>query len=134
MPASKSASRLALVVDDSMLIRHCVCRFLEERGYGIETATNGLEALDILKRVRPDIIITDMQMPKMDGAALITAIKADSSTSKIPVVVVAGKQGGFDKREERAAYAIYKDINIEVQLAKALAVVFEEASAHACGK
>src|SRR3954451_13253422 len=117
-----------------MLIRHCVCRFLEERGYSIETATNGLEALEILKRVHPDIIVTDMQMPKMDGAALITAIKADPSTSEIPIVVVAGKQGGFDKKEKRAAFAIYKDIDIEVQLGKALDFVFERAGAHASGK
>jgi CheY-like chemotaxis protein len=134
LPASKPVGRLALVVDDSMLIRHSVCRFLEERGYRIETATNGLEALEILKRVHPDIIITDMQMPKMDGAALITAVKADSSTSEIPVVIVAGKQSGFDKKEKRAVFTIYKDIDIEVQLAKALAFVFEHATAHASGK
>jgi CheY-like chemotaxis protein len=134
LPASKPVGRLALVVDDSMLIRHSVCRFLEERGYGIETATNGLEALEILKRVHPDIIITDMQMPKMDGTALITAIKADSSTSEIPVVIVAGKQSGFDKEEKRAAFAIYKDIDIEVQLGKALEFVFEHAAAQGSGK
>jgi CheY-like chemotaxis protein len=66
---------VALVVDDSMLIRHTVCRFLEERGFAVESATNGLEALEVLKRVRPDILITDIQMPKMSGTELITAVK-----------------------------------------------------------
>ena len=56
---------VALVVDDSMLIRHTVCRFLEERGHSVESATNGEEALTIVKRIHPDIIITDMQMPRM---------------------------------------------------------------------
>ena len=113
-------SRVALVVDDSMLIRHTVCRFLEERGFSVESATNGQEALEILKRVRPDIIITDMQMPKMGGGEFITALKQELATANIPVVIVAGRQSGFDAKEKRAQYAIFKDIDIETQLSKAL--------------
>src|SRR2546426_8157119 len=82
----------ALVVDDSMLIRHTVCRFLEERGFAVESATNGLEALEVLSRVRPDVIITDMQMPRMDGSELITTIKSKPDTAKIPIVILAGRQ------------------------------------------
>ena len=111
---------VALVVDDSMLIRHTVCRFLEERGFSVESATNGQEALEALKRRRPDIIITDMDMPKMTGSELITALKSHPDTAKIPVVIVAGKQSGFDEKEQRANFAIFKDIDIEDQLAKAL--------------
>jgi CheY-like chemotaxis protein len=115
----------ALVVDDSMLIRHTVCRFLEERGFAVESATNGLEALETLKHARPDIIITDMQMPKMSGSELITALKDDASTARIPIVIVAGKQSGFDLSEKRADFTIFKDIDIEEQLAKALQVLIE---------
>ena len=113
-------SVVALVVDDSMLIRHTVCRFLEERGFSVESATNGQEALEVLKRVRPDLIVTDMQMPKMSGSELITAVKAQPSTANIPIVIVAGKQSGFEHTEKRANYTIFKDIDIEDQLAKAL--------------
>ena len=113
---------VALVVDDSMLIRHTVCRFLEERGFAVESATNGQEALESLRRRRPDIIITDMEMPKMSGSELITALKRDPDTARIPVVIVAGKQSGFEKKEKRATFAIFKDIDIEDQLAKALEV------------
>lgn len=113
---------VALVVDDSMLIRHTVCRFLEERGFAVESATNGQEALESLRRRRPDIIITDMEMPKMSGSELITALKRDPDTAQIPVVIVAGKQSGFEKKEKRATFAIFKDIDIEDQLAKALEV------------
>lgn len=113
-------SLVALVVDDSMLIRHTVCRFLEERGFSVESATNGLEALEALKRIQPDLIVTDIQMPKMDGGELITALKQNPSTAKIPIVIVAGKQSGFENREKRADFAIFKDIDIEAQLAKAL--------------
>jgi len=112
--------RVALVVDDSMLIRHTVCRFLEERGFSVESASNGQEALETLKRIRPDIIITDMQMPKMNGGEFITALKTHPVTANIPVVIVAGRQSGFDESEKRAQFAIFKDIDIETQLAKAL--------------
>jgi CheY-like chemotaxis protein len=114
---------VALVVDDSMLIRHTVCRFLEERGFSVESATNGQEALELLKRVRPDLVVTDMQMPKMGGSELITALKCEPSTAKIPIVIVAGRQSGFDENEKRADFAIFKDIDIEDQLGKALEVI-----------
>ena len=117
----------ALVVDDSMLIRHTVCRFLQERGFSVESATNGQEALEIIKQNRPDLIITDMQMPKMSGSELITALKAQPETSEIPIVIVAGKQSGFEKKEKRANFAIFKDIDIETQLAKALKTIKSDA-------
>ena len=105
-------SFVALVVDDSMLIRHTVCRFLEERGFSVESATNGHEALEIVQRLRPQIVITDMQMPKMSGGELITALKRESATANIPIVIVAGRQSGFDRREKRADFIIFKDIDM----------------------
>jgi CheY-like chemotaxis protein len=111
---------VALIVDDSMLIRHTVCRFLEERGFSVESASNGQEALEALERMHPDIIITDMQMPKMDGGELIDALKNHPKTATIPVIVLAGKRSGVEKAEKRADFAIFKDIDIEEQLAKAL--------------
>jgi CheY-like chemotaxis protein len=116
-------SVVALVVDDSMLIRHTVCRFLEERGFTVESATDGQEALEALKRVRPDIIITDIQMPKMNGSELITAVKNEPALAGIPIVIVAGRQSGFEQTEKRADFTIFKDIDIEDQLAKVLQVV-----------
>jgi CheY-like chemotaxis protein len=127
--------RVALVVDDSMLIRHTVCRFLEERGFSVESATNGHEALETLKRIHPDIIITDMQMPKMSGSEFITALKGQPTTAQIPIVIVAGRQSGFDEKEKRANFAIFKDIDIEDQLANALqAIMGPTAKGQASGK
>ena len=110
----------ALVVDDSMLIRHTVCRFLEQHGFKVETVSNGQEALEALKSFRPDLIVTDMQMAKMGGSQLITALKGKAETCNIPIFIVAGKQSGFENKEKRADFAIFKDINIEEQLGKAL--------------
>lgn len=111
---------VALVVDDSMLIRYTVCRFLEERGFTVESATNGVEALQILDHLQPDLIVTDMQMPKMSGPELITALKSKPETAKISIIIVASRASGFDESEKRANFAIYKDIDIEAQLEKAL--------------
>jgi CheY-like chemotaxis protein len=125
---------IALVVDDSMLIRYTVCRFLEGRGFAVESATNGLEALTILERVRPDLIVTDMQMPKMTGSELITALKKKPETTSIPIIIVAGRASGFDEKEKRANFAIYKDIDIQGQLEKALDAVMGKSFGRGAGK
>jgi CheY-like chemotaxis protein len=114
---------VALVVDDSMLIRYTVCRSLEERGFAVESATNGVEALQILERMHPDVIVTDMHMPKMSGSELITALKKNPKTASIPIIIVAGRGSGFDESEKRANFAIYKDIDIQSQLERALDAV-----------
>jgi CheY-like chemotaxis protein len=111
---------LALVVDDSMLIRHTVCRFLEDRGFRVESATNGVEALEMLHGIRPDIIVTDLQMPKMDGHELIGALRAKPQTSEIPIVVLAGRTQPEQPAETSFRYVIYKDIDIVAQLGRAL--------------
>jgi CheY-like chemotaxis protein len=129
MAASLPNGRVALVVDDSMLIRHTVCRFLEERGFSVESATNPVEALEILTRVEPQVIITDMQMPRMSGSEFITALKADTRTATIPIVILAGRQSGFQNTENRANYAIFKDIDIESQLQLALSAALGAAVA-----
>jgi len=118
----------ALVVDDSMLVRHTVCRFLEARGYEVESSTNGAEALQMVGCVHPDIIITDMIMPRMTGPELITALKSNPTTASIPIVIVAGRGSAADARNEsRANYVIYKDIDVVAQLEKALAAIFTHA-------
>ena len=121
--------RVALVVDDSMLIRHTVCRFLEERGFTVESATNPVEALEILTRIEPQVIITDMQMPRMSGSEFISALKADPRTASIPILILAGKQSGFQDSEKRANAAIFKDIDIESQLQIALTMALGTAVA-----
>ena len=111
---------VALVVDDSMVIRHTICRFLEDRGFAVESASNGIEALEVLSRAQPGLVITDMQMPAMSGTELITALKSNPETSGIPIVIVTGRSRGFDRNETRAQFTIFKDIDIQEQLEKAL--------------
>jgi CheY-like chemotaxis protein len=121
--------QIALVVDDSMLIRHTVCRFLEQRGFSVASATNGLEAMEILSNVLPDLIVTDLMMPKMTGSELISAVKANPRMARIPLVVLAGRRSASEmKPEGRADYVIFKDIDIEEQLGKALTMTLGQSA------
>jgi CheY-like chemotaxis protein len=118
--------KVALVVDDSMLIRYSICRFLEARGFEVEAAVNGAEAVEVLARVRADLVVTDMRMPKMSGSEFITALKGKEETSRIPVIVVTSKANGSCEADERADFVIYKDIDVETQLDAALEAVMED--------
>ena len=115
--------KVALVVDDSMLIRYSVCRFLEERGFVVESAINGSEALEKLSQIQADLIVTDMKMPKMSGGELITALKSRPETAQVPIVIITSNVNGCGDAEKRADFAIYKDIEIESQLEKALSTL-----------
>jgi len=128
-------TKVALVVDDSMLIRYTVCRFLQDHGYVVETAGNGSVALEVLARVHPDLIVTDMHMPRMSGSELITALKSKPETSKVPIIVVTGRASGFSEGDRRANFAISKDIDVDAQLEKALSEINgTSASGQAAGK
>src|SRR6476661_3125830 len=115
---------LALVIDDSMLIRHTVCRFLESRGFNVETAANGIAALEVLQLVQPDLIVTDLQMPQLNGYELIGALKADEKTVGIPILVLAAKPSAEIHLDKRVHTIIYKDLNVEEQMDQALESLF----------
>jgi CheY-like chemotaxis protein len=118
--------KVALVVDDSMLIRYSMCQYLESRGFTVESATNGVEALEVIARAAVELVITDMRMPKMSGGEFITALKGKATTSRIPVIVVTSKANGPYKPDERADFVIYKDIDVEAQLDAALEEVMDD--------
>ena len=123
-------SPAVLVVDDSMLIRHIVCRFLEARGFAVESATNGAEALEKAAASLPAVIITDLEMPKMTGLELISALKARPETAAIPVVLLAGRRGDSNPAlDTRASFVIHKETDIEQQLERALAAILGTGSA-----
>jgi CheY-like chemotaxis protein len=79
-----------LVVDDAPDVREAHERFL--RGSGMQTlqAANGIQALDAARRVAPDVIVTDVDMPIMDGLSLCRRLRADAATRHVRVVVVTG--------------------------------------------
>lgn len=86
-----------LAVDDSPTIRKLVSMTMESQGYRVVVASDGIEALAILKNEQPDLILCDVAMPKLDGYQLCKIIKNSTDTKHIPVVMLSGKDGLFDK-------------------------------------
>jgi signal transduction histidine kinase len=86
-----SRARL-LVVDDNADMRAYLRRILEPR-WRVETAADGLEALEHARREPPDMVLTDVMMPRLDGIGLIAALRRDECTASVPVVVLSARAG-----------------------------------------
>jgi len=77
-----------LIVEDSPTQTKLLRLILEENGYIVDAASNGIDALEIVRRKKPDIIITDIVMPEMDGFALCRELKSDPDLSLIPIMLL----------------------------------------------
>jgi len=86
-----------LVVDDSITSRSLERSILEAHGYRVRVAVDGLEALELLRAEKADLIITDIQMPRMDGFGLVEAVKADPALKGIPVIIVSSLEQPEDQ-------------------------------------
>ncbi len=83
-----STSELVLVIDDDAAQRDLLTRFLEREGFCVRTAPDGRAGLELARTVQPRAILLDVMMPQMDGWSVLNALKADSETAGIPVVMV----------------------------------------------
>ncbi len=88
---------VVLAVDDSPTVRKLVSLTLEEQGFDVLVAADGIEALNILASRLPDIILSDINMPRLNGYKLCRFVKKHERTASIPVVMLSGKDGVFDK-------------------------------------
>lgn len=80
-----------LVVDDSLTVRKITSRLLEREGYRVLTAKDGSDALEKLLDVVPDVILSDIEMPRMDGFDLVRNIRSDPRTQAIPVIMITSR-------------------------------------------
>lgn len=99
------ARRLVLTVDDSLTVRKIVAMTLERFGYRVLSAADGMQALARLNEHRPDLILLDITMPRMDGYQVCKTIKQNPYTKQIPVLMLSGKDGFFDKVKGKLAGA-----------------------------
>ena len=95
--SSLLAPRRVLVVDDSITVRAMEKKLLQNRGYAVDVAVNGLEGWNTLRTNDYDIVITDVDMPRMNGIELIQQIRAYAPTQKLPVIVVSYKDRAEDQ-------------------------------------
>lgn len=100
-----------VVAEDEPAIRLVLANKLKNAGYVVHTAANGADALALVRSVRPDLIVTDFEMPRMDGLAMARALHQDEATRSIPLIVLSA-------RGHRLGSAEASDTNVQHMLMK----------------
>ncbi|KUZ74403.1 hybrid sensor histidine kinase/response regulator [Burkholderia ubonensis] len=99
--------RRVLVVDDSLTVRELERKLLEKRGYDVTIAVDGMEGWNAVRGDAFDLVVTDVDMPRMDGIELVTLIKNDPQLKRVPVMIVSYKDRDEDRRRGLDAGADY---------------------------
>ena len=100
-----------MVVDDSLTVRKITSRLLVREGFDIVTAKDGLDALQLIGERMPDVILLDIEMPRMDGFEFAKTIKADMQLAHIPIIMITSRTA--EKHRNRA-----KELGVDVYLGK----------------
>ncbi len=93
------------VVDDDQVVRRLAQAILRRGGHQVVALDNGQAALDALEQSTPDIVITDLMMPRMDGLELVRRIRAEARWAALPIVVLTARGTSADLRRAREAKA-----------------------------
>lgn len=88
---SRGDQRTALVVDDSISARRTTAQLFRDAGFEVQTAIDGLDAVAILDRMVPDLILTDLEMPRMNGLELTAHVRARDATKEVPIVMITSR-------------------------------------------
>ncbi|WP_201533387.1 Hpt domain-containing protein [Psychrobacter immobilis] len=89
-----------LVVDDSVTVRKVTSRFLERQGFKVAVAKDGIDAIEVLQDMTPDMILLDIEMPRMDGFEVATQVRYNKRLKHIPIIMITSRTG--EKHRERA--------------------------------
>ena len=100
-----------MVIDDSITMRKVTGSMLERNGYNIMTAKDGVDALAQLENAQPDIMLLDIEMPRMDGFELARHLRNNERYKNIPIIMVTSRTG--EKHRERA-----RELSIESYMGK----------------
>ncbi len=96
----RTERRRALVVDDSLSVRKTLSQLLVDAGYDVRTARDGFDALDMLSREKTDIVLTDLEMPNLNGLDLTRRLRQSESWATLPVIMITSR--GTDKHRSNA--------------------------------
>jgi chemosensory pili system protein ChpA (sensor histidine kinase/response regulator) len=88
---TRSAAPLVLVVDDSLTVRRVTQRLLVREGYRVSLAKDGLDALERLAEEKPAMVLSDIEMPRMDGFDLVRNIRGDARLRDLPVIMITSR-------------------------------------------
>lgn len=94
-----------LAIDDSRTIRHLLLEALTQAGFDVVTANDGVDGVEIFQNAEADVVITDINMPNMDGFGVITSIRQGDVNNKVPILVLTTESGDDLKMRARDAGA-----------------------------
>ena len=110
-PQAAATQPTIMVVDDSLTVRKVTGRLLERHGYLVVTARDGVEAMEKLLEVVPDVMLVDIEMPRMDGFDLTRNVRADKRLARVPIIMITSRTA--DKHQNYA-----KEIGVSYFLGK----------------
>jgi chemosensory pili system protein ChpA (sensor histidine kinase/response regulator) len=93
----------ALVVDDSLSARRSLAEFMQDLGYEVLTARDGLEAIEVMAERLPQILLVDLEMPRMNGLELAAHVRAQQSTRSIPTIMITSRSTEKHRQKAQAA-------------------------------
>jgi chemosensory pili system protein ChpA (sensor histidine kinase/response regulator) len=91
MSSAAALVPLVLVVDDSITVRRVTQRLLKREGFRVALAADGLQALEVLRLEKPSVVLTDIEMPRMDGFDLVRNIRADAKLMDLPIIMITSR-------------------------------------------
>lgn len=97
------AARIALVVDDSLSARRAAAQIMRDAGYEVRTAIDGLDAVVMLETLVPDVILVDMEMPRMNGLELTAHVRGRAQLKKIPIIMITSRSTEKHRQQGDAA-------------------------------
>ncbi|HEX8741326.1 MAG TPA: Hpt domain-containing protein [Casimicrobiaceae bacterium] len=97
---AKAGRKLVMVVDDSLTVRKFTTRFLTREGFEVVSARDGVEGLQLLAERSPDVILLDIEMPRMDGFEFAKSAKGNPATARVPIVMITSRTA--EKHRNRA--------------------------------
>ncbi|MBD3646698.1 MAG: response regulator, partial [Pseudomonadales bacterium] len=99
-PSPDASVRTVMIVDDSVTVRKVTSRLMERQGWEVVTAKDGVEAVNRLQEIYPDVVLLDIEMPRMDGFEVLRTIRRDERLKDLPVIMITSRTG--EKHRQQA--------------------------------
>jgi chemosensory pili system protein ChpA (sensor histidine kinase/response regulator) len=125
--AVRASAPKVMIVDDSLSVRKSLSILMEDAGFDILLAKDGLEAIEVMNQTRPNVMLVDMEMPRMNGLELTAHVRANQATHKIPIFMITSRTTEKHREQARtagvSAYLTkpYQDVELLGLIDKALA-------------
>jgi chemosensory pili system protein ChpA (sensor histidine kinase/response regulator) len=96
---ARPRARKVMIVDDSVTVRKVTTRLMERQGWEVTTAKDGVDAVSQLQDIYPDVVLLDIEMPKMDGFEVLRTVRRDDRLAKLPIIMITSRTGEKHKQQ-----------------------------------